>query len=77
MSAFLVQVLDDLKQVTDGSGQAIKAHHDQSLARLDVVQESRKNRTTSICAGRVLLVDWLTAHRLQFIDLWVCSLLFC
>ncbi len=75
MHAALLQLLDDLEQMADRSGEAVETHDDEDIAGGDLAQQLCQHRAGARGAGSVLLMDDTAAGGLQFVDLGVVGLI--
>ncbi len=75
MHAALLQLLDDLEQMADRSGEAVETHDDEDIAGGDLAQQLCQHRAGARSAGSVLLMDDTAAGGLQFVDLGVVGLI--
>ena len=55
MRAGRLQLLDDGQEVTDGTGEAVEADHDQGVAGPDVAQQMRQDGPVAVGARSVFL----------------------
>ncbi|TCN34068.1 hypothetical protein EV184_102379 [Sinorhizobium americanum] len=71
MDAARLEVLDDVEQVADRTGQPIQANDDEHVAGGEILQQLRKNRPCPRCARPVLLVNPIAAGGAQLVELGV------
>ena len=73
--AALLQPLDDFEEVTDRTGEAVEADHDEDIAGPDLAHQSCEFRPSPRRARSVFLVDRRAASRAQLVGLGVRGLI--